>query len=169
MYAVFRTGGKQFRAEPGARIRIPALQAEPGDTNARLKLGDVHLKSGDKTAAIETYKQVAAQFSKSGFDAKAVAIYKQILRIDESYLEARIRGDRPLDYARQARAWGWTSGGNPATKSSRPKWTALKMRNMAVWLAAGTRIVALPSPSPSSAPSVLTKIPELAWLTITLR
>lgn len=31
MYAVFETGGKQFRAEPGARIRIPSLQAEPGD------------------------------------------------------------------------------------------------------------------------------------------
>jgi large subunit ribosomal protein L21 len=30
MYAVFRTGGKQFRAEPGARIRIPSLDVEPG-------------------------------------------------------------------------------------------------------------------------------------------
>ena len=32
MYAVFRTGGKQFRAEPGARLRVPRLQAEPGET-----------------------------------------------------------------------------------------------------------------------------------------
>ena len=32
MYAVFQTGGKQFRAEPGAKLRIPTLQAEPGDT-----------------------------------------------------------------------------------------------------------------------------------------
>lgn len=31
MYAVFETGGKQFRAEPGSRIRIPTLQAEPGE------------------------------------------------------------------------------------------------------------------------------------------
>jgi len=30
MYAVFRTGGKQFRAEPGSRIRIPSLDVEPG-------------------------------------------------------------------------------------------------------------------------------------------
>lgn len=30
MYAVFRTGGKQFRAEPGARLRIPSLDVEPG-------------------------------------------------------------------------------------------------------------------------------------------
>jgi len=32
MYAVFQTGGKQFRAEPGSRLRIPTLEAEPGDT-----------------------------------------------------------------------------------------------------------------------------------------
>ena len=30
MYAVFETGGKQFRAEPGTRLRIPSLPAEPG-------------------------------------------------------------------------------------------------------------------------------------------
>ena len=32
MYAVFRTGGKQFRAEPGTRLRIPSLDVEPGET-----------------------------------------------------------------------------------------------------------------------------------------
>ena len=32
MYAVFRSGGKQFRAEPGARLQVPLLDAEPGDT-----------------------------------------------------------------------------------------------------------------------------------------
>jgi len=30
MYAVFQTGGKQFRAEEGARLRIPTLEVEPG-------------------------------------------------------------------------------------------------------------------------------------------
>lgn len=32
MYAIFRTGGKQFRAERGATIRIPSIAAEPGDS-----------------------------------------------------------------------------------------------------------------------------------------
>jgi len=32
MYAIIRTGGKQFRAEPGATLRIPSVAAEPGDT-----------------------------------------------------------------------------------------------------------------------------------------
>jgi large subunit ribosomal protein L21 len=30
MYAVFRTGGKQFRAELGSKLRIPTLEAEEG-------------------------------------------------------------------------------------------------------------------------------------------
>ena len=30
MYAVFSTGGKQFRAEPGTKLRVPVLEAEPG-------------------------------------------------------------------------------------------------------------------------------------------
>ena len=32
MYAVFQTGGKHFRAEPGGRLRIPTLEAEPGES-----------------------------------------------------------------------------------------------------------------------------------------
>ncbi len=32
MYAVFRTGGKQFRAEPGKKIRVPSLGVEPGES-----------------------------------------------------------------------------------------------------------------------------------------
>ncbi len=32
MYAVFQTGGKQFRVEAGVRLRIPSLDVEPGDS-----------------------------------------------------------------------------------------------------------------------------------------
>ena len=31
-YAIIRTGGKQFRAEPGKTLRIPTLAAEAGDS-----------------------------------------------------------------------------------------------------------------------------------------
>ncbi len=31
-YAIIRSGGKQFRAEPGQTLRIPTVQAEPGAT-----------------------------------------------------------------------------------------------------------------------------------------
>ena len=29
-YAVIETGGKQFRAEPGVKLRVPTLDADPG-------------------------------------------------------------------------------------------------------------------------------------------
>jgi large subunit ribosomal protein L21 len=32
MYAIIRTGGKQFRAEPGKTLRIPSIANEPGET-----------------------------------------------------------------------------------------------------------------------------------------
>ena len=32
MYAVFRTGGKQYRATKGDRIRVERLEAEEGDS-----------------------------------------------------------------------------------------------------------------------------------------
>ena len=31
-YAIFRSGGKQFRAEPGKTLRIPSLKGEAGTT-----------------------------------------------------------------------------------------------------------------------------------------
>ncbi|MEE9279970.1 MAG: tetratricopeptide repeat protein [Myxococcota bacterium] len=67
------------------------LIADPRDTNVRLKIGDLYLKKGNKQKAIEAYTQVALQFSKGGFDAKAVAIFKQILRVDSDCLEARVQ------------------------------------------------------------------------------
>jgi tetratricopeptide (TPR) repeat protein len=51
----------------------------------------LHLKKGDKGKAIQTYTDVADMFSRGGFDAKAVAIYKQILRVEEESLEARTK------------------------------------------------------------------------------
>ncbi len=43
-YAIFRTGGKQFRAEPGKTLRIPSLSAEAGTT---VEFSDVLLGSND--------------------------------------------------------------------------------------------------------------------------
>lgn len=56
-----------------------------------MRVGDLQLKRGQAEQAIESYVQVAEIFSASGFDAKAVAIYKQILRIDPAQLEAHTR------------------------------------------------------------------------------
>jgi large subunit ribosomal protein L21 len=44
MYAIIRTGGKQFRAEPGKTLRLPSLAAEAGAT---VEFNDVLLGSAD--------------------------------------------------------------------------------------------------------------------------
>jgi tetratricopeptide (TPR) repeat protein len=58
------------------------LEVDPRDANVRLKVGDLHLRRGETAPAIDAYLKVAAQFMGDGFDAKAVAIYKQVTRID---------------------------------------------------------------------------------------
>ena len=47
MYAVIRTGGKQYRVAAGDRIRVEKL---PGDVGAELSLEDVLMVGGDKVA-----------------------------------------------------------------------------------------------------------------------
>ena len=51
MFAVFRTGGKQFRAEPGATLLIPTLDAEPG---TMVTFDDVLLASGNGEVSVGT-------------------------------------------------------------------------------------------------------------------
>ena len=59
-YAIFRTGGKQFRAESGKTIRIPSL---PGDEGTKVTFSDVILGSdGDKTlVGIPTLKDATVK------------------------------------------------------------------------------------------------------------
>jgi len=58
------------------------LDADPRDANVRLKVGDLKLRLGKADEAIAAYLKVADQFTRDGFDAKAVAIYKQVSKLD---------------------------------------------------------------------------------------
>lgn len=51
MYAVFKTGGKQFRGEPGRLVRVPSLDAEPGDA---VEFDEVLLTSDGDDVAVGT-------------------------------------------------------------------------------------------------------------------
>ncbi len=51
MFAVIRTGGKQFRAEPGATLLIPSLDVEPGTT---VTFDDVLLASAGEEVSVGT-------------------------------------------------------------------------------------------------------------------
>ncbi len=48
MYAVIKTGGKQYRVEPGAKLRVETLEAEAGSS---IKLDQVlMIGDGDKVS-----------------------------------------------------------------------------------------------------------------------
>ena len=78
MYAVFRTGGKQFRAEPGRRIRIPSLEAEEGST---ITFDEVLLASdGDDVsvgAPLVDGAQVTAEVLRHGKDDKIIVFKRK--------------------------------------------------------------------------------------------
>ncbi len=76
MYAIFRAKGKQFRAVPDAKLRIPTLDAEPGDT---VTFDDVLLmeQNGDVRVGMPALDgaAVAAEVLAHGRDDKIV-VYK---------------------------------------------------------------------------------------------
>lgn len=78
MFAVFKTGGKQFRAVPGVRLRIPSLDAEPGES---VTFDDVLLaQDGDDvqigTPALEG-ASVTAEVLRHGRDDKIIVFKRK--------------------------------------------------------------------------------------------
>ena len=73
MYAIFRTAGKQFRAEPGRKLQIPTLAAEPG---AKLTFEEVLLGSDGKQVKAGTPMlkgaKVTAEVVRHGKEKKIV-------------------------------------------------------------------------------------------------
>ena len=78
MYAVFRTGGKQFRAEPGKKIRIPTMEVEPGDS---VTFDDVLLASDGKDvqvgAPMVDGAKVKAEVVRHGRDKKIIVFKRK--------------------------------------------------------------------------------------------
>ena len=58
------------------------VQADPKDSRLLLKLGDLYTRQGASKDAAATYRKVAEQYAEQGFFLKAVAVYKQILKLD---------------------------------------------------------------------------------------
>lgn len=62
-------------------------QDDPTDARTLLKLGDVYAKQGAMREASATYRKVASQYAEHGFFLKAVAVLKQILKLDPSQID----------------------------------------------------------------------------------
>ena len=58
------------------------VSEDPKDVRVWLKIGDLYAKKGAKQDATDTYLKVARFYHEQGFFLKAVAVYKQILKLD---------------------------------------------------------------------------------------
>ncbi|MBL8981561.1 MAG: 50S ribosomal protein L21 [Gemmatimonadetes bacterium] len=72
-YAIIRTGGKQFRVEPGTTLRIPSL---PGDAGASIEFNEVLLGSNGTEAKVGVPTlagaRVTGEIVKQGRDDKII-------------------------------------------------------------------------------------------------
>lgn len=60
------------------------VEHDPTDVRTLLKMGDTYVKLGAKKESIDAYEKAAGIYTEQGFFLKAVAVYKQILRVDAS-------------------------------------------------------------------------------------
>ena len=67
------------------------VHEDPKDVRVWLKIGDLYAKKGAKQEATETYLKVARFYHEQGFFLKAVAVYKQILKIDPRLVEVILK------------------------------------------------------------------------------
>ena len=77
-YAIIRTGGKQFRVEPGQTIRIPSLEGDAGDA---ITFDDVILGADGSDVRTGLPKldgaSVSGEIVKHGKDKKIVVFKKK--------------------------------------------------------------------------------------------
>jgi tetratricopeptide (TPR) repeat protein len=67
------------------------IEADKRDVRSLLKIGDLYVRKGDRGSAIETYQRVADHYAGQGFFLKAIAVFKQILKLDPSRLDAQVK------------------------------------------------------------------------------
>ena len=66
------------------------IRNDPADARLRLELGDILRRWGRVDEAIAQYSSLAAQYRREGFEARTVALLKQILTLDERRYSAYV-------------------------------------------------------------------------------
>lgn len=87
-------GARKF-AQKGAKAKAlkeynRLLAADPRDAKLLLEVGDAYRRWGQAEEAIAQYSKVALQYRQDGFDARAVAVFKQILNLDPKHYAAYV-------------------------------------------------------------------------------
>ena len=70
---------------------LRVVDDDPQDVRVWLKIGDLFVKKGAKREATETYLRVAQFYSEQGFFLKAVAVFKQILKLNPRLVEVNLK------------------------------------------------------------------------------
>ncbi len=82
-------------AQKGAKAKAlkeynKLLKSDPRDAKLLLEVGDAYRRWGQAEEAIAQYGKVAQQYRQDGFDARAVAVFKQILNLDPKHYSAYV-------------------------------------------------------------------------------
>jgi len=67
------------------------LKEDPKDIKIRQKLGDIYAREDKKAEAIAEYNYVAKYYSDDGFHLRAIAVFKQILKLDPSQIQVNLK------------------------------------------------------------------------------
>jgi pilus assembly protein FimV len=67
------------------------VKEDPADVRTWLKIGDLFTRKGARREACQTYLRVAQHYADQGFFLKAVAVYKQILKLDATRLDISVK------------------------------------------------------------------------------
>ena len=99
MYAVIKTGGKQYRMSEGSRLRVEKLPGTAGDP---LELGEVLMLGGEKLTIGKPYvagAKVSAEIVAQGRDKKVIVFkirrrkrYRRKNGHRQPYTELKITG-----------------------------------------------------------------------------
>jgi tetratricopeptide (TPR) repeat protein len=67
------------------------IDVDPKDVRVLQKMGEAHQKKGDNPQAAKCFIRVAESYTSDGFFLKAVALYKQVLKLDPSLIEINLK------------------------------------------------------------------------------
>ena len=70
---------------------LRVVKEDPQDVRVWLKVGDLYARKGQKQEATDTYLKVARFYQDQGFFTKAVAVFKQILKLDGRLVEVHLK------------------------------------------------------------------------------
>ena len=73
------------------REYVRILKEDPKDIKVRQKLGDLYAREDKKEEAVAEYNYVAKYYSDDGFFLRAIAVYKQILKLDPSQIQINLK------------------------------------------------------------------------------